>query len=134
MPFRRELAPLLAFARLGWQGAAAQKLAVLGRALLYGVVLAIFWQLWQATPLGELPPPAPSAADLLWYLAITEWIVFSAGMPYREVEAEIRSGELATSLPRPLPYGIATLARWAGVTAFHLIVLGAFGAAFAWWL
>jgi ABC-2 type transport system permease protein len=134
MPLRREIRALAAFAVLGWRSAAAAPLAAAGRALLYLVVLAIFWQLWRATPLGELGPNAPSAADLLWYLAITEWIVFTGGIAYREVERDILSGEIAAALQRPLPYAAATLARWAGSAAFHLIVLAAVGIATTLWL
>jgi ABC-2 type transport system permease protein len=134
MPFRRDGAAIAAFVVLGWRRAATERLALAGRATLYVVLLAIFWRLWQATPLTELAQPAPNAADLLWYLAITEWIVFAGGMPYREVEADIRSGQIATSFLRPLPYGLAVLARWVGGTAFHLAALGGVGTAAAWWL
>jgi ABC-2 type transport system permease protein len=132
MQYRRELRALAAFAALGWREAAAVPLALCGRAVLYVVVLAIFARLWQVTPLGELPPPAPSAEALLWYIAITEWIVFAGGMPYRDVEADIASGQIAVALQRPLPYGAAVLARWAGGGAFHLLALGAIGALAAW--
>jgi ABC-type uncharacterized transport system permease subunit len=128
----RETRALAAFVALGWHEAAAAPLALCGRAALYVVVLAIFARLWQVTPLGELPPPAPSAAQLLWYLAITEWIVFTGGMPYLDVEADITGGEIAVALQRPLPYGAAVLARWAGGAAFNLIVLGVIGTAAAW--
>jgi len=134
MPFRRELRALAAFAALGWRGAVAAPLAAVGRAALYLVILGIFWRLWQATPLDELGPRAPGAADLLWYLAITEWIVFAGGMAYREVERDILSGDIAAALPRPVPYAAATLARWAGDAAYHLIVLAGVGFATAWWL
>jgi ABC-2 type transport system permease protein len=134
MPFRRDGAALAAFVLLGWRSAAAAPMALLGRAALYVVLLAIFWQLWQATPLDELAAPAPSAGDLLWYLAITEWIVFAGGLPYREVEREIVGGEIAAGLQRPVPYAAATLARWAGNAAFHLLVLAGIGLAAGWWL
>jgi ABC-2 type transport system permease protein len=132
MPSRRELAALAAFAALGWRQATTAPLALAGRAALYVVVLAIFRQLWLATPLGEAGGTAPSAADLLWYLAITEWIVFTGGIPYREVESDIVSGQIAVALQRPVPYGAATLARWSGGAAWHLIVLGAVGFTAGW--
>jgi ABC-2 type transport system permease protein len=128
----RNVRAVAAFVALGWHEAAAAPLALCGRAVLYVVVLAIFARLWQVTPLGELPPPAPSAAQLLWYLAITEWIVFAGGMPYRDVEADITGGQIAVALQRPIPYGAAVMARWTGGTAFHLVALGVIGTAAAW--
>jgi ABC-2 type transport system permease protein len=132
MPYRGEGRAIAAFAALGWREAASQPLALCGRAVLYVVILGIFAQLWQATPLGELPPPAPSVAQLLWYLAITEWIIFAGGLPYRDVETDITGGQIAVALQRPVPYGIAVLARWGGGAAFHLVVLGAVGTVTAW--
>jgi len=83
---------------------------------------------------AELAAPAPTASDLLWYLAITEWIVFAGGLPYREVEHDIVNGQIAVGLQRPVRYGLATLARWAGGAALHLVVLGIVGLAAGWLL
>jgi ABC-2 type transport system permease protein len=126
-------AALACFA-FGWRRAAAERAALAGRLLLYLLILAIFWHLWQATPLEELAGPALGAGDLLWYVAVTEWIVFAPGLPYRDVEESIRSGQIETALVRPLPYGIAILAEWAGGSCHRLLVLGAAGAASAAWL
>jgi len=126
-----DTAAVLAFIALGWQRALAEPAAMIGRLLLYGLILAIFWQLWKATPLQELAGVGPTASDLLWYVAITEWIVFAAGNPFRGVENEIASGDVERLLIRPVPYGIATLAEWAGATAFHLLAIGACGIAIA---
>jgi viologen exporter family transport system permease protein len=123
-----------AFVALGWQRAAAERAAMIGRLLLYSLILAIFWQLWQATPLEELAASGPAAADLLWYVAITEWIVFAAGSHYRSVEGQITNGDVERALVRPVPYAIATLAEWAGTTAFNLLTIGACGVAIATWL
>jgi ABC-2 type transport system permease protein len=123
-----------AFVALGWQRAAAERAAMIGRLLLYALILAIFWQLWQATPLEELAASGPAAADLLWYVAITEWIVFAAGNHYRSIEGQIANGDVERALVRPVPYAIATLAEWAGTTAFHMLTIGACGFAVAAWL
>ena len=125
---------LRAFVVLGWQRATAERAALIGRVLLYLLILVIFWQLWQATPFQELGLPDSAAADLLWYVAITEWIVFAAGNPYRSVEEHIRSGQIETALLRPLPYSVATLAEWVGAAAFHLLALGLCGVTAAFWL
>lgn len=116
-----------AFLRLGWQRALAEPAALAGRLLLYVLILVIFRQIWLATPLQELALPTLSADDLLWYVAVTEWIVFAAGSPYRSVEEQIRSGEIESALARPVPYAAATLAEWAGGAAFNLLAVGACG-------
>ncbi|HUL05957.1 MAG TPA: ABC-2 family transporter protein [Candidatus Acidoferrum sp.] len=135
MPNRRlEAGAVAAFFLLGWRRAIAEPAALTGRLLLYLLILAIFRQLWLATPLQELGPDAPTAADMLWYVTVTEWIVFAAGLPYRVVEDQIRSGQIESALLRPLPYAAATLAEWSGATAFYLLVMGGAGTAAAAWL
>jgi ABC-2 type transport system permease protein len=131
---RLEAGAIAAFLLLGWRRAIAEPAALAGRLLLYLLILAIFRQLWLATPLQELGPGAPTAADMLWYVAVTEWIVFAAGIPYRTVEEQIRSGQIESALLRPLPYAAATLAEWGGATAFYLLVMGIAGMTAAAWL
>ena len=64
--------------------------------------------------------------QLFWYLAATEAVAMCVGYPYRNVEADIQSGELASSLVRPVHYALATLVNWIGETTERFIaVLGA---------
>ena len=105
---------LWAHARLGWSRTATNPLGLLGSVLLYWLILAIFWGLWSATPLHELGSAELTEDRLLAYLAVTEWIAFAVGLPYREVEAEIQSGTIDMRIARPIPFGLATLAIWVG--------------------
>ncbi|HET6521746.1 MAG TPA: ABC-2 family transporter protein [Geminicoccaceae bacterium] len=123
-----------AFFALGWRRAAAERAALAGRLLLYLLILGIFWHLWRATPLEELASPGLGVPELLWYVAVTEWVAFAAGLPYREVEESIQGGHIEAALVRPLPFAVATLAAWAGAACYRLIVLGAAGTAAAGWL
>jgi len=125
---------LRALFALGWRRAAAERAALAGRLLLYVLILVIFWQLWRATPLEELSGTRPAASALLWYVAVTEWIVFAAGTHFRGMEAQIVSGDVERALVRPVPFGIATLAEWTGATAFNLLAIGVCGVGIATWL
>jgi ABC-2 type transport system permease protein len=95
--------------------------------LLYWLILAIFQGLWSATPLHELGTPELTQQRLLAYLAVTEWIAFAVGLPYREVEAEIQNGTIDMRLARPIPLGLATLAIWTGEVGCRFVVLGGAG-------
>lgn len=127
-----DLRALAAFAALGWRGALAQTAGIVARGGLYALVLAIFWQLWQATPLEELDRADLSATRLLWYIAVTEWVAFGSGLPYREIENDVRDGAIAVALTRPISYAAATFAHWLGEAAYRLAALGAVGSATAW--
>src|SRR4051812_47108788 len=95
---------LLAFLALGWRRSAADRAGSLGRLAFYWLLLTIFWALWQATPLEELRQPDIDAARLFWYMTVTECVLIAVGFPYRAVEREILSGEIAAALLRPLPH------------------------------
>jgi ABC-2 type transport system permease protein len=129
----RDVQALAACWQLGWSEAREQRLSLLGVAGLYVLVLAIFWAIWGATPLHEMHG-APPRESLLWYLAITEWIVFIVGGRYREVERDILSGAIESALLRPVSYGAATLARWSGGCAYQAIGLLVVGVATTWLL
>jgi ABC-2 type transport system permease protein len=127
MSFRRESSAVWALILLGWHVARAERLAILARGMLYALLLVIFAQFWRATPLAALGRPELTADRLIWYLTITEWIVFAAGVPYRDIDADIRNGAIAIGLTRPVPYSVACLASWCGTLAYRLLVFGLVG-------
>jgi viologen exporter family transport system permease protein len=122
----RDRSALAAFFLLGWRTAAAERATTFGRIALLALILFIFWSMWRATPLGELGSDRLTVEQLFWYLAATEAVAMCVGYPYRNVEADIQSGELASSLVRPVHYTLATLVNWIGETTQRFIaVLGA---------
>lgn len=125
---RRIVAALGAFMHLGWREAAADRVGMAARALLFVVPVLVFVAVWAATPLGLADLPGHDAASIAWYVMVTEWVVFIGGHAFREVEDEIRSGAVEAALTRPLPYALAVLAEWLGGGAYRLLTLGAVGA------
>jgi len=83
----------------------------------------------------------PLVADpkaLVWYLAITEWIVLSAPPIHIEIQESIRRGDVACQLGRPVSYIGAAFCEGLGTIAVRAPVLfvTACGCAFAFtgWL
>jgi ABC-2 type transport system permease protein len=70
--------------------------------------------------------------ELIWYLAVTEWIVLSLPLVHFQIEEEIRSGDIAYRLARPVSYAAAKFWEAAGETALRLLSLGVAGVALAW--
>jgi ABC-2 type transport system permease protein len=130
-----------AVAALAFRQRLEERAALWGRMLFYFIILLTYSRLWQAV-LGE-PGAAsssgphgthPSAASYVWYLAVTEWIVLSQPTVWLDIEADVRSGDVAYRLSRPISYAGARLAEAFGDLALRLLVLGACGLAFARWL
>ena len=75
---------------------------LLVRSIFIVLIMFIFTQLWRAT--GQTDKTGFTLAQLIWYLAFTEAIMTSVDTAAGEVDREVRSGDLAYRLLRPLPY------------------------------
>jgi ABC-2 type transport system permease protein len=127
---RRSVAKYLAIASASARRALAERAAIAGRVAFMGVILFIFSRVWQAVlASGSIPGAGP--AELIWYLAVTESCVLSVPPLFLAIEAEVRSGDVACRLVRPVSYVGAQLAEALGETALRLCVLGPAGALFA---
>lgn len=76
--------------------------------------------------------------QLVWYLAVTEWILLSVPSRHLEIQEEVRRGDVAYQLTRPLSYPRAALAQGLGTLLVRAPALGvvASGCAYAFtgWL
>jgi len=111
----------------------AERATLAGRVVFYAVLLTIFSRLWVVVQeRGALS--GANAADFLWYLAVTEWVVLSVPLVHLTVEADVRSGDIAYQLPRPISYLGARVAEAGGAQLVRFAVLGVAGFVFAWGL
>lgn len=94
------------------------------RVIFLGVILYIFLKLWQvtfretgATNLGGLTLP-----QMMWYLAVTESIMLSTPLVSQAVDRDVRTGQLAVHLIKPLSYPLYCLGNALGerLTRFSL--------------
>lgn len=112
--------------------ALAERSVLAGRAVFLGVIVFIFSRVWE-TVLGQGPEAIPGVGkrELIWYLAVTEWCLLSVPHLFLAIEADVRSGDIACRLVRPVSYLGAQIAEALGETGLRLLVLGPTGAAVA---
>ncbi len=87
------------------------------RTLFLILILFTFTQLWHATNLGKnvLVATGFTIQELIWYLVFTEALMLSAANARElEVDSEVRSGDIAYRLGRPLPYPLFHLGAGLG--------------------
>jgi ABC-2 type transport system permease protein len=113
-----------AFFRIAAAEATRARGELYGRVVFFAVILGVFSSLWHAVAEAGMPVAADPKA-LVWYLAITEWIVLSAPPMHNEIQEAIRRGDVACQLGRPVSYIGASLAEGLGVLAVRSPVLGA---------
>lgn len=133
-PPRASLAKYLGVALLSARQRLQERAALYGRILFYFLILLIFTRLWEAV-LGAAPAtrvgPRQNAASYVWYLAVTEWIILSQPTLHLDIEADVRNGDVAYHLARPMSYAGAKLAEAFGELTVRWVVLGASGVLFA---
>lgn len=117
----------MAFARLGFRQARAEPGELLGRALFFVLILAVFSSIWRAVAeSGGATGQQPN--EMLWYLAVTEWVLMSAPLVQFQIEDDIRRGDVAYQIARPASWLGAQLAHGLGALVVRaptlLIVAG----------
>ena len=120
----------VAFARAGMRQELATIPALLARASFLAAILFVFSRLWDRV-LANATAIDLGSGELLWYLAVTEWIVLSFPYLHWEIETDLRSGELVARLPQPVSYAGARVAEGAGQAVVRMAVIGAVAAALA---
>lgn len=121
----------MAFAKLGVRQARAEPGELLGRAFFFVVILGVFSAIWRAVaesgaPTGQRPN------EMLWYLALTEWVLMSAPLVQFEIEEDIHGGDVAYQIARPVSWLGARLAHGLGAMAVRAPALAVVAAVAAW--
>ena len=112
-----------AFSRVAFREAAAARGELCGRGIFLTVLLGIFTELWRAIDDAGMPL-AVDRHQLVWYLAATEWVILSAPARHLEIQEEVRRGDVAYQLPRPVAYPRAAFAQCVGALAVRAPLLG----------
>ncbi|HYC52195.1 MAG TPA: ABC-2 family transporter protein [Gemmatimonadaceae bacterium] len=130
---RRDVAKYSAFARLGVRHARAEPGELLGRMVFLVMVLGVFSAVWRAVAeAGIGAAAARNPREMLWYLAITEWVIMSAPLVFVQMEEDIRRGDVACQLARPASWLRSRLAHGLGALAVRAPVLLVVACAIAW--
>ncbi len=97
---------------------------VIFRSFFLIIFVYIFLQLWTVTyanrNLNELG--GFRISDMIWYLAMTETIALSLPQLTRQIDMEVRSGEIAYLLGRPCSYVMYRFAQYLGERCVRLVM------------
>jgi len=127
----RVVAKYAAFAKLGFRQARAEPGELLGRIVFFAMVLGVFSAIWRAVAeTGALPSRNPN--EMLWYLAMTEWVVMTAPLIHFPMEEDIRRGDVAYQIARPASWLGSRFAHGLGALAVRAPVLLVVACATAW--
>ena len=127
-PTSNRLTKYVAFGRLGFAEARAASADLYARVAFLVVILGVLSALWGAvgTSAAAAAAIASGAADratMVWYLAMTEWMLMSAPVLHFDIESEVRRGDVAYQIARPVSYLGAHVARGLGALVMRAPVL-----------
>jgi ABC-2 type transport system permease protein len=120
----------LAFALAAARRTLAEPTLLVGRCAFLGVILFVFSRIWHVIG-ASAALPGVGERELIWYLAVTEWAVLATPPLFLSIEAEVRSGDVACRVVRPVSYVGAHISEAVGEAALRLALLGPSAALFA---
>lgn len=106
--------------------------ALIGLSIFLVTCLIIFANLWKIVA-AQRGLVSFSPEQLLWYIALNEWILIAVPDIQDDIEQDLRSGRLAYLLPRPISYLGSIFAEAAGALTINLTVLGLVTFLFTWY-
>jgi ABC-2 type transport system permease protein len=113
----------LAIAALAARHALHARGEAVARAVFYVAILVVLASLWKALGAG---------ASYVWYVALTEWIVLAMPLLSVDIEDDVRKGDIAYRIARPVSYLWAKVADGLGNGLTRLLMIGGVGGIAAW--
>lgn len=95
------------------------------RVFFYLAILLVFSRLWQALEAG---------GSYVWYIALTEWVMLAMPLLSVEIEEDVRRGDVAYRIARPVSYLWTKVAEGLGNGLVRLLMIGGSGGVAAWLL
>ena len=119
---RAQWSKYAAFARFGYATARAEPAELYARVVFFFMILGVFSSLWRAVA-ATGANVGGDANTLVWYLAMTEWILLGAPHIQFRIEDDVRRGDVAYQVTRPASYLGGHLALSLGALAARSPVL-----------
>lgn len=104
-----------------------------GLSLFMVSCITIFASIWEGA-VGKAGSASFSPRDLVWYIALNEWVLVALPQAYLKITDDFKSGQFTYHLLRPCSLILTKLAEGLGELAASLCILGpiAFLTAYAW--
>ena len=102
------------------------RMVIFSKILFFFLILFIFDSLWKVLFASGFRDSV-STNDLIWYIAVTEWILLSAPALHLDIQEDIHQGQIAYHLGRPVPYAGMRLAEGLGTAYVRMFYIGIVG-------
>ncbi len=111
-------------ARLGFRHILGEHLTLAGTFLLFALVILSYSGVFRWIPTEDLAPHHLTYAQMVWYVAATQFTVFCCSFTcFKTIELDIQTEQIHLHLLRPCPVWIVHLGEWSGHFAGRFCVL-----------
>ena len=107
---------------------------LIARLLLYVVLMIVFSRLWVAVGEEGTATVGVGPLELFWYFALTEIVAVGTPLLFLSIEEDVRRGDIAYRVGRPISYLGAKLAEGVGELLVRFTCLATLGLGAAWLL
>ena len=108
----------------GFKQTMAEKIIFLGSFLVYATIMLLYAGIIKLIPDGDLVKHGFTHAQMIWYLGITEYMLFTCtSWGFKEVQNEFWDGRSDFALLRPFPASLTRVAIWSGESLARALVL-----------
>ncbi|HAX91269.1 MAG TPA: hypothetical protein DCY07_03550 [Rhodospirillaceae bacterium] len=115
MGFSHSVRVFRAGVALGIKQAWQEKITILGSLIIYGTIMLLYGGVIKMIPDADLAKHGYSHSQMIWYLAITEYVLFiCASWGFKEVQNDFQSEQIYLSLLRPYRASLVRISVWAG--------------------
>jgi ABC-2 type transport system permease protein len=94
----------IALVRNGLRVAASEKVILLFGMAYNSLFIVLFASIWRYTPFTAKTDGALNFTNMVWYVTVTELVMFSSGQFMHQVRNDVLSQQLTGLMGRPLPY------------------------------
>lgn len=120
----RDAPAFAAAARLGFKQTLREPVALLGNFLTYATLVVAYAGVFKAIAAADLAPFGLTPPDLTWWLGVTEFVLFcSTSFHFRELQEDIKSGQIELALTRPCPVWVVRVGDNAGQYVARMLLL-----------
>lgn len=126
------------FFRTGYMERVKDALQMIGKFMSFLMIIWVWDVIWSMVPLDILSKGLYDQANLVWYISITEAIIFCGGYLFYDTYVDIKTGAIEQQLVRPVSYQFRMMLLWYGralgqMTLFYpLALLSAFVVTGVW--
>lgn len=118
------------FARMAFADFMRAKVRIFSRFLIYMLITWAGVSMWRVIYHTGHAPSGITVTDMGWYIGLAQMLFFLSPRIFVVIDEDVRSGNIAYFLNRPMPYLAMRLSEGLGALAVHILVYFICGAIF----